>query len=469
MALIWARGFSGAAALAPLWRRYWTAKVRAADRTLRAAERGAALVEAETAQAEYEQRTAEAEAALQQAAAGGLAHTHALIVGVGAYNNTGIPALTTSVHGALAFTEWLLTAFQHPEHPLGSIELVLSPGPELGDWQPGPAAAAQLGLEGAGCHLPVETASFGAVKEAFARWIKRGGTRLDNVAFFYFAGHGLWKGGPLLLPEDAQLPTATQPFANLIDIQQTLANMFNVPPSVQCMFIDACQELQPSLLNNVVGTPGEPLQQPTNGPLLSERDAIAYLGSYMGRKAYGRADRAPFFTEELLTCLARRSAASWLDGNTWSVTTDSLRTALLAASPWRTEEMSADPALSPAERANIQFSIMMPGTSTFTAELAQIEGPPEVFVQVRCQPRDAIVRGRPYVEIGGQRRFRAVSSGSDWYTVVPKENCVAGVEFEAGAQLAPKQRPFDPTPPLTVVQLAVKDQTATTGEMGGGA
>ena len=109
----------------------------------------------------------------------------------------------------------------------------------------------------------------------------------------------------------------------------------------------------------------------------------------MGRKAYGRADCAPFFTEELLACLARRSAASWLDGNTWSVTTDSLRTALLAASPWRTEEMSADPALSPAERATIQFSIMMPGTSTFTAELCQIEGPPdgdEPFDAVQTAP-----------------------------------------------------------------------------------
>ena len=466
MALIWAKGFSGAAALAPLWRRYWEAKQRAEDKTLPPADRGLAMVEAEAAKIEYDQRVGEAEAALQGAAANGLAHTHALIVGIGAYTNTGIPPLTTSVHGAIAFAEWLLTGFQHPEHPLGSLELVLSPGSELGDWQPTPAAAAQLGLTGGSGKLPVETATFDAIKDAFARWIRRAGTRLENLAFFYFAGHGLWKAGPLLLPEDAQLPTATQSFANLIDIQQTLANMFNVPPSVQCMFIDACQELQPSLLNNVVGSPGEPLQQPTNGPLLSARDAIAYLGSYMGRKAYGRADRAPFFTEELLACLARRSAASWLDGNTWSVTTDSLRTALLAASPWRTEEMSADPALSPAERANIQFSIMMPGTSTFTAELCQIEGPPEVFVQVRCQPRDAIARGRPYVEVGGQRRFRAVSSGSDWYTVVPKENCVAGVEFEAGAQLTPKQRPFDPTPPLTVVQLAI---TATAGDVGGGA
>ena len=455
MALIWAKGFSGAAALAPLWRRYWEAKRRAEDKTLPSAERGAAVVEAETAKAEYDQRAGEAETTLQQAAANGLAHTHALAVGIGAYTNIGIPSLTTSVHGATAFAEWLLTGFQHPEHPLGSVELVLSPGSDLGDWQPVPAAAAQLGLDGSDSSLPVEAATFDAVKDAFTRWIRRAGTRLENVALFYFAGHGLWKGGPLLLPEDAQLPTAAQAFANLIDIQQTLANMFNVSPSVQCMFIDACQELQPALLNNVIGTPGEPLQQPTNGPLLSARDAIAYLGSNMGRKAYGRADRAPFFTEELLACLARRSAASLLDGNTWSVTTDSLRTAMLAVSPWRTEEMNADPALSPAERANIQFSIMMPGTSTFTAELCQVEGPPEVFVQVRCQPRDAITRGRPYVEVGGQRRFRAVNSGSDWYTVVPRESCVAGVEFDAGAQLMPKQRAFDPTPPLTVVQLAI--------------
>ena len=464
MALIWAKGFSGANALAPLWCRYWEAKRRAEDKTLPAVERGTAMVEAEDAKTEYDRRVAEAEAALQQAAANGQAHTHAFIVGVGAYTNAGIPALTTSVHGARAFAEWLLTGFQHPEHPLGSVELVLSPGSELGDWPPTPAAAAQLGMNGADIRLPVEAATFGVIQAAFARWIRRAGTLLDNVAFFYFAGHGLWKGGPLLLPEDAQLPTATQSFAHLIDIQQTLANMFNVPPSVQCMFIDACQELQPSLLNNVVGAPGEPLQQPTNGPLLNARNAIAYLGSNMGRKAYGRADRAPFFTEELLACLARRSAASLLDGNTWSVTTDSLRAALLAASSWRTEEMSADPAISPADRANIQFSATMPGTSTFTAELCQIEGPPEVFVQVRCQPRDAITRGRPYVEVGGQRRFRVVNSSSDWYTVVPKANCVAGVEFDAGAQLTPKQRPFDPTPPLTLVHLAI----AAAGEAGGG-
>jgi caspase domain-containing protein len=458
MALIWAEGFTGEQALAPLWRRYAAAAARAEDRTLSAAERGAAMVEAEDARTAYDAAVTAAEAALKQKAASGQARTHALVAGVGRYDSPGIPALTTSVFGAWAFVEWLLTRFQHLDRPLGSVELLLSPSTDLGDWQPSPEAAARLGLAGGAAAetLPVEPATFAGIQEAFERLLKRAGTRQENAAFFYFSGHGLWKSSTLLLPEDAQLATSTQPFARLIDIQQTEQNMFNVPPSVQCFFIDACQEITSALIQNLDSAPGDPLVGSVNAREIPRRDAWLFLGSYTGRRAYGPEDQAPFFTQELLACLERRGAAGLVETDTWSVTTNSLRAALEAAAQWRRE----------AEKRDIVFSFD-PGQGNFTAELCQILGRPEVFVKVLCLPPEAMSLAKLYVESGGTRRLRPTALPGEWYTVVNQGDCVAGVDFDPPAALTATQRAFQASPPMCEIRFRVEPQIG--GGTGGAA
>jgi hypothetical protein len=455
MALIWVEGFIGNKALAPLWRRYMLAEARWKDTSLSPLERGEAIFEAEAAKAAYDSTVAEAETTLAQAATSGKAYTHALVVGVGRYEDALISALTTSVHGMWAFADWMLTRFQHPNRPLGSLELLLSPSVGLGDWRPPTMAATKLGLT-SGETLPVEAATFANIKDAFERWLKRAGTLQENAAFFYFSGHGLWKLEPFLLPEDARIATGMQFLENLIDVQQTQINMFNTPPSVQCFFLDVCQEIPPRLLHNLDAKPGKALRGSVNAPAIPDRDAQRYVGSYTGRKAYGPEDKAPFFTQELLACLERRGAeGAVIDDNTWSVTTSSLRRALEAASCWRQEVDT--------KAKDIKFSCSGPGGSTFTAELCQIQGCPEVFVSVLCLPTDMMSQARLYVESGGARYPRFAPLPAEWYITVAQGDCLAGVEFDAAAWINTTQN-FVALPPRHPIRLRIKRQAA--GESG---
>ncbi len=449
MTLIWAEGFTGDKALAPLWRRYTLAEARSNSNTLTPNLLGQATIEAREAKLIYDAAATEVEDALAQAAGAGHLRTHALVIGVGQYADAGIRALTTSVYGAWAFADWMLTRFHHLDRPLGSLELLLSPTTEMGDWQPSSAAAAQLGLaNGATAEsLAVEEATFANIQAAFQRWLKRAGTHANNAAFCYFAGHGLWKGVPFLLPKDAQLASSTKGFDNLIDIQQTQQNMFNTQPSVQCFFIDACQELTSTLLQNIADNPGKPLHSPTTGGIVAERTAYRYTGSRAGQRAYGPADQAPFFTQELLACLERRGAAFANRGNTWSVTADSLRTALTAASGWRSEM---------EQRNDIRFSTSADSTGIDPmVELCHIQGNLEIFVKIGCLPPDMIGQGKLYVGLDGQPHFRAKPLATEWYTTVTQGTCLAGIDFDPGTPFASISKSFTPTPPFYPVSLEI--------------
>ncbi len=443
MTLIWAEGFTGERALAPKWQRHALAAARSLDTALPPEMRGVAMGEAEAAKAAYDALAAEAETALTATAMGGEPRTHAFIIGVGRYEDARIPALTTSVYGAWAFADWMLTSFQNLDRPLGSIELVLSASPDLGDWQPSAAAAEKLGIA-KGDRLPVEIATFDPIREAFKRWLARAGRHLDNAAFLYFSGHGVWKSVTLLLPEDARLPGNQQSAENLINIQGTLAHMFNAQPSVQCFFVDSCQEIPQVLLQNLDATPGEPLHRPTNGPKIPRRDAWIYYGSFTGRKAYGPEGKAPFFTQELLGCLERRGADSGYDG-TWRVTTASLGRTLEAAGCSRQE----------IEGYDIQFSNST-DTTNFTAELCQIENAPEVFVKVRCLPSETMQKARLYVESAGARQTRAKVQQAEWCIAVAQGECLAGVEFDEATTLAGTTNPFRAWPPVSPVALNIQ-------------
>ena len=206
------------------------------------------------------------------------------------------------------------------------------------------------------------------------------------------------EGGPAHSAPGRPVAACNQPADNLIDIHQTGVNLFNIAPSIQCFFIDACQEIPPCVLQNIDAAPGEPLIRPVNAAQLAKLDACLYLGSYTGKAAYGPGNDAPFFTQELLFCLESSPCSEHVaerrivDGNHGFV-----GTALLAAGFYRAEI---------EKRKEIQFSVQGL-TATFNADLCQFPGPPEAFVQVWCLPRTTMAVARLFVEdTDGQRSCR---------------------------------------------------------------
>ncbi len=469
MALIWADGFTGEKALAPAWRevvlakgQFEQAKADLEGHAAGAQQFAAAYQALATAQTKYQSLVAEAGQALKQLAQNGQSRTHVRIVGVGRYDSAAImPAVTTSVLGARAFADWILTRFVKSDRPLGSVEMLGSPAPGQADWTPSSAAAARLGLNAAAgaLALPDEAATFANIQAAFARWLERAGASPDNAAFWYFSGHGLFKSETLLLPQDAQLPSETRSAGNLIAPARTMSNMQNIQPSTQCFFVDACSETNMELIFNVEEQPGSPLCRPPSGGAIARRDATIYFGSYAGGKAYGPENAPPYFTQELLSCLERRAGDPGWGGK--QVTMSSLSSALQAAAVLRAEQES---------NPGIQFSETKPGMIACNAVLCELRGPVEVLVQVRCLPKDAMPTAKLFVEIAGRRTARPAPHVTSWCTTVAKGQFTAGARFDPPSQFGDVALAFDAVPPVSDASLeALTRSEAAAGAAGGDA
>jgi hypothetical protein len=96
--------------------------------------------------------------------------------------------LTTSVRSAVAIAEWLRNAGSRLETPLASVELLLSPSPGERRDVPGAAEA--------------EPATRENLRRAALEWRAKCAEDPENVALFYFAGHGVER-----TPRDAVLLT----------------------------------------------------------------------------------------------------------------------------------------------------------------------------------------------------------------------------------------------------------------------
>jgi hypothetical protein len=376
--------------------------------------------------------------------------THILAIGVGAYEGHGLPELTTSVHGAWAFTKWALTEFVHRDRPLGSVELLLSLPESMPTVRPSMQLAARLGLPN-DTLLEIERATSENVQAAFDRWRGRTGTNRRNAALLYYSGHGVRKTTEYILPQDAQLPTLNQPPEHLFDIRRTLVHLGQFKPELQCFFIDACQDISPALLTNLSSDPGRPLAQPTNAVEV-DREAWLFLGSRAGRLAFGPPDDAPYFTQELLACLRRSGAEPNRVGNVWHVTPTSLKSSLEPASALGSERV----------RCRLEFSgeLVQSTFNDIDRDICQFEGPPEVFVKIGCRPTKAQAHARLSVTDGGtQSRQRNSPQPGPWYMQLPQGTYTARAEFDSVSGFARSETSFAPAPPMMPVEIAVVDES----------
>jgi hypothetical protein len=165
----------------------------------------------------------------------GTAGVHALIVGVGHYDDAAMPALASAPLSALAFAEWLRTRQQIPNVSLGSIAVLASqPSNDPVAWQ-GQALARPNSAN---------------LQKAVDAWHARAATNTNNLVIFYFCGHGVELGGGVqsLLLEDVDL-ASQDPFANGMAFNEFLRGMDSCPARRQLYVIDACRELPAGMMN----------------------------------------------------------------------------------------------------------------------------------------------------------------------------------------------------------------------------
>jgi hypothetical protein len=175
----------------------------------------------------------------------------------------------------------------------------------------------------------IDSANLANVKKAFNEWEARCDQSDDNLAIFYFCGHGIETSDKrtLLLPDNfGEYPSNL--WTDAIDWGTTRIGMYDCRAQTQWYFLDCCREA-PVLAaynthaNRSMGTPLK--SRITNRPEPEISQAFKACGE--GQTAHGPANATSYFTTALLECL-ERFGVSHHDGDKWVVVTDSIADAL---------------------------------------------------------------------------------------------------------------------------------------------
>jgi hypothetical protein len=302
--------------------------------------------------------------------------THILIIGVGGYSylNGGdrehvdelrkfdrLGQLTSPPRSALAFEAAVLSVAPRAwTAPLATVQTLISPAPA--DPQPG------------GSRRSLAEATHDAIQTAFSDWKRRCDSHEDNVAIFYFCGHGLQNDQQILLASDfGRFPDA--PFKGAFGFERTRDGFEQCKASTQCFFVDACRE-----------TPLDVLQFPNKDvPGLIDQDAsyrppdrqlfrLVIRAAATRKKAFAPPNDVSYFTKALIR--AMKGAAGYLDERgRWAIFTDRLAA--------RVPELLVSE-IGPSGRHQIAAPEVTVPTTLFLLDHA-----PTVILEVNCDPTDA--------------------------------------------------------------------------------
>jgi Caspase domain len=222
--------------------------------------------------------------------------------------------LTTSVRSAVAVADWLQSAGPRLAAPLASLRLLLSPSPD--------ERANVAGADEA------EPATRENIRQAALAWRQACVEDPDNVAFFYFAGHGVER-----TPRDSVLLAADfgaddgNPLNNAVDVNNLFGGMAAglTNPSMahtQLWFVDACR-VYPSEFRNFETLHAPPVFA-VELPRKDRRCAPIYYGAGPGSEAYALTGDRTMFSLALLDSLERCGGRLLEGRNKWVVTVDSL-------------------------------------------------------------------------------------------------------------------------------------------------
>lgn len=331
--------------------------------------------------------------------------THALVIGVGDYPylrggreylaqdggrvTLGLAQLTSPPLSAAAFAAWLVHEYRNADAPLGSVELLLSPSPPAREHQPSWA---------------VERATMARIKQAFDRWYARCDRNTENVAIFYFCGHGLERGSTLLLAEDfGKQPNRL--WESCFDLDLTWYGMGECAATTQLYFVDACRETPLELLQAHGARPA-PLKE-TLKNRFPDRVAPILKAAPIGHRAHGPVDGVSYFTQGLLRCL-RELGADRFDGAAWVVSIDSLCSAMKIVMQ-RTR-------LADGRRCACSIG----GESSSTVDIHEIRGGAKVMAEIGCRPSKALGTANLSLSDGvNPPQVRPLAATEPWEVEVP--------------------------------------------------
>src|SRR5262249_21869412 len=127
-------------------------------------------------------------------------------------------------------------------------------------------------------------ATLNKIEKAFGKWLERCDKNAENLALFFFCGHGLQKDSMLILPSDFD-SSAVSPCARAIDFDALYRGTTNCKAKWQFFIIDACRQWTHSMLQDI-NTSGVKLGR-ANVAKQKKRTVAQLYGSGEGLMAFG--------------------------------------------------------------------------------------------------------------------------------------------------------------------------------------
>lgn len=238
---------------------------------------------------------------------------HAFVIGVGHYRhmsggvepkiqtmqNVGIlKQLTSPPRSAVAFSDWLISRADNWRVPIATIDLLVSPT------QQDPDAGVP--------DVNFESATIANIQASYASWKNRCDQSPDNIAIFFYSGHGVEKGEHFLLAEDFGAQP-NNPWLGAFDFDTTRRAFHSTQAQTQCFFVDACRKITSKMLQQQVMVPPLDIVDLTNSA-----DCLFDLtlkASASNETAHGQPFEPSYFTQAIRAALegavAEKSGGKW--------------------------------------------------------------------------------------------------------------------------------------------------------------
>lgn len=302
---------------------------------------------------------------------------HAFIVGIGNYPY--LKGGTNEVHQTVAGLEQLgqlsspsVSAYEfykllleldkkkNLSKPLGSVELIVSPNP---------------GAKRKPTDVVTEAATQKNIETAYYAWKHRADSHQDNIAIFFYSGHGLQKGEHYLLAEDfGQNPH--NPWTGALAFDGTRTAFHGCQAQTQLFFVDSCRQITWGMKDRDLIIP--PLEQVNHNTGECAYNLTMKAAS-TNEAAHGEKDQPSFFTKALVKGLKGHVAEN--EDDLWQV-----KTGLLANHIHSLMRM---------EKATEGYKQRVVNTLGESISVVNYKKPPKVMLEVTCNPDDAM----PYADL----------------------------------------------------------------------
>ncbi|MFO0744192.1 MAG: caspase family protein [Myxococcota bacterium] len=225
----------------------------------------------------------------------------------------------------------------------------------------------------------LESPDIDQIADGVASWFARCDAHADNVAVFYFCGHGFQRGGEIagLANDFGRSQPPLSRLREALNLTELVDAMARCRASRQWFVFDCCRDI-PEDLAQTIGNFGAPILDVLHAPPNPGRVSPVMYATGATSAAFGVKERPTRFTAALLRAL--RGPGADEDAGAWRVDVFSLQKAVEGL-------MALDNA-----RPGVPKQVPRLAGEADALVLHQLAGAPKVPVVIACDPHSATPR-----------------------------------------------------------------------------